>query len=77
MVIAPQRTERAVAAFDWSLAAGPSQAIAPRSEAAQALATNAIADALPLFEALASGRNETLAMPLSARLSLQLQLSQG
>ncbi len=74
LVIAPQRTERTVAAFDWSLAAGASQPIAPRSEAAQALSTNAMADALPLFESLAAGHSETLAMPLSARLSLQLQL---
>lgn len=76
LVIAPARTERTVAAFDWSLATGPSMPAAPRSEAAQALSANAIADALPLFEALAGGRSETVSMPLSAQLSLQLQLRQ-
>lgn len=76
LVIAPARTERTVAAFDWSLATGPSALAAPRSEAAQALGANAIADALPLFESLAGGRSETVSMPLSAQLSLQLQLRQ-
>ena len=42
-----------MAAFDWSLARG--RAHAPvRSAAARALGGNAMADALPLFEALAS-----------------------
>ena len=74
LVVSPTRTERTVAAFDWSLLPGDTRAIALRSPAAQALAGNAMADALPLFEALALGADATLALPLSARLALQLQL---
>ena len=74
MVIAPERSARTVAAFDWSLRPGDTHAVALRSPAAQALAGNAMADALPLFEALALGADATLALPLSARLALQLQL---
>ena len=79
LVVAPSRTERTMAAFDWSLVPGPSKAPMLRSEAAQALSVNSIADALPLFETLARGRSETVSLPLSAQLSLQLQLqlSQG
>jgi hypothetical protein len=43
-----------------------------RSAAAQSLAANAIADALPLFEVLASGDAAGLQMPLSASLSLEV-----
>lgn len=74
IVIAPQRTERTVAAFDWSLASGPAEAAALSSEAARAIQGNGLADALPLFEALARGGETQLAMPLSARLALQLSL---
>jgi len=86
LVIAPERTERTVAAFDWSLAgsdAAAEQAAAPRSEAAKTLAqVNPIARALGLFEALArlDGRidppapPEVLALPLSPTLSLRLSL---
>ncbi|MBS0455574.1 MAG: beta-ketoacyl synthase chain length factor [Proteobacteria bacterium] len=74
MVIAPERSERAVAAFEWSLATGPAQPIALQSEAARALKGNALADALPLYEALARGGEAQLALPLSARLALRLTL---
>ena len=74
MVIAPERSERSVAAFDWSLAEGPAQPAAPQSPAARALAGNSLADALPLFEALARGTEAQLAMPLSAHLALRLAL---
>jgi len=75
LVVAPERTERTVAAFDWSLEPGEATAAAPRSAAAQALAGNAMADALPLFEALADtgAFPATVSMPLAARLSLRLQ----
>jgi hypothetical protein len=42
--------------------------------AAQSLASNALADALPLFEALADGGGVPLSMPLSSLLALRLQL---
>lgn len=74
LVISPKRTERTVAAFEWSLSAGASLAPALRSDAARALKVNAMADALPLFEALARGKAESLALPLSATLSLRLDL---
>ena len=66
LVVAPERTERTVAAFDWSLDPGEATAAAPRSTAAQALAGNAMADALPLFEALADtgAFPATVSMPL-------------
>ncbi len=74
LVISPQRTERTVAAFEWSLATGVAPAPALRTEAARALQGNAMADALPLFEALARGKAESLALPLSATLSLRVDL---
>jgi hypothetical protein len=74
LVVSPTRTERTVASFDWSLAGGAPAAPAPRSEAARALSANAMADALPLFEALARGDAGALRLPLSPTLSLQLRL---
>jgi hypothetical protein len=74
LVLSPTRTQRTVAAFEWSLVAGARPASAARSDAARALKTNAMADALPLFEALARGEVESLTLPLSATLSLQLRL---
>jgi hypothetical protein len=76
MVIAPQRTERTVAAFDWSLASGPAQPFALQSDAARALQGNSLADLLPVFEALARGGDAALALPLSERLALRLTLRQ-
>jgi hypothetical protein len=45
-----------------------------RSTAARALAHNAMADALPLFEALADGKAQSLRMPLGPALHLRLDL---
>jgi hypothetical protein len=75
LVVAPARTERTVAAFEWSLVSGAAQPAAVQTDAARALNANAMADALPLFEALARGGAESLSMPLSATLSLQLRLA--
>jgi hypothetical protein len=75
LVLAPAPGARTVASFEWSLAgggAGPASAL--RSAAARALKANAMADALPLFEALARAEVETLRLPLSGALSLQLEL---
>lgn len=74
LVIAPQRSARTRAALGGSLVAGPSARIPLRSEAALPLATNAMSDALPFFEALAQGGHERFAMPLSATLALQVDL---
>jgi len=74
LVLSPTRSARTVASFEWTLAAGALPATPARSDAARALQVNAMADALPLFEALARGESESLALPLSATLSLQVQL---
>jgi hypothetical protein len=73
-VLSPVRTERAVASFDWALASGPAQAPALQSPAANALNANAIADALPVFEALARGDDRPLRLPLTPALSLCITL---
>jgi hypothetical protein len=75
LVIAPRRGERTRFALDAALVAGATARIAPRSDAARSLADNAMADALPLFEALARGERAPLALPLSATLALKVQLS--
>ena len=74
LVLAPLRGPRSVASLAWSLAAGPAWAMPLRSAAAQALAGNAMADGLPLFEALALERTDAFCLPLSATLGLELRL---
>jgi hypothetical protein len=74
LVLSPTRTQRTVAAFDWSLQPGPAPALPEPSNAARALSGNAMADALPLFEALARARPESINLPLSHKLFLQLRL---
>ena len=71
LVLAPGPSERTVAAFEWQLAPGPSMRAPLRSAAAQAIAGNAMADALPFFEALAR-EGGAVAMPLSEKLALAL-----
>jgi Beta-ketoacyl synthase, N-terminal domain len=75
LVIVPRRGERTVAEIEWSLTKGPSEPVALRSEAALPLASNAMADALPLFEALALREAGDLTMPLSEKLGLTLRLA--
>ena len=60
------------ASFAASLVSGPTRAMTLRSAAARAVAGNAMADALPFFEALALGPNGTLDLPLSPTLALRL-----
>jgi hypothetical protein len=74
LVVAPERTARTVAAFDWSLAAGPAAPGRPLSPASQALSANAMADALPFFEMLARGGSESLDLPLRDGLSLRVDV---
>lgn len=75
LVLASARSDRTLAALDWSLCHGPTAPCALRSQAALGMAHNAMADALPLLEALASGHTESVLMPLSPRLSLKVELS--
>ncbi len=79
LVISPERTERSVAALDWSVEPGEGVFPAPRSEAAKTLAQiNPMAHALGLFEGLAQvGEGAPPApveLPLSPVLSLRLSL---
>ena len=75
LVLAPERSAHSVASLAWALRPGQSAPVPLRSPVAQGLRDNAMADALPLFEALAQGGNADLALPLSARLSLQIGLA--
>ena len=75
LVLASARSDRTLAALDWSLCHGHTSPCTLRSQAAQSLAHNAMADALPLLEALASGHTESLLMPLSPLMSLKVELS--
>jgi hypothetical protein len=76
LVLAPTASERSRWQLDWQLcAAGSTPApTAPRSAAGQALARNALADALPMFEALAHGQAATLSLLLSPALQLRVAL---
>ncbi len=74
LVLAPGAGPRSRWALHWSLQATAVAPPALRSPAAQALAGNASALALPLLEALARGQDAALAWPLSAALSLQIAL---
>ena len=74
LVLSPVPGVRSVAALAWSLASGPTAPCALNSAAAQALAGNAMADGLALFEALAVARPAALRLPLSATLALELRL---
>ena len=80
LVVAPERTERTVASFEWSLEgdAAP-KPTAPRSAAARTLVgINPMADALSLFEALAQAEGSEgvpIELPVSSALALRLRLS--
>lgn len=73
LVLAPLPGRNTIASLEWSLVPGTSHAVALRSAPAQALQANAMADALPLFEAIATGVSEPILLPLSAQLSLQVR----
>jgi hypothetical protein len=74
LVLAPARSERSVAALEWSLASVQTAPVSLRTTAARALAGNTMADGLPLFEALALERRDAFRMPLSARLGFEVRL---
>jgi hypothetical protein len=76
LVLAPARGERSVAAVEWELADRAARPLAARCAATRALGDNALADALPLFEALAREAAQTdLDLPLSAPPADSLALS--
>jgi Beta-ketoacyl synthase, N-terminal domain len=74
LVLAPVRSARSLAAMEWSLRGVPAPVRVLRSDAAGSLAHNAMTDAVPLLEALASSQPESLLMPLSAMLSLNIEI---
>ena len=73
LVLAPTRGPRAGAGFELTLERGATTRAAIRSSAARALAGNGMADALPLFEALAAATMPALSLPLSVSLALRLE----
>jgi len=74
VVLSPKRTGRTVAAFDWSLVGASGRATPIRSPAARSLAGNAMAGALPLFEAIAVAEPAKDADPVSLLLTPSLSL---
>ena len=72
VLVPPDRSGRALTARLLPCSA-PAPAL--RSAAARTLQSNAMGDALPLFEALAEPAATSLALPLSATLSLALDLA--
>jgi 3-oxoacyl-(acyl-carrier-protein) synthase len=75
LVLAPPARPARAATLQWSLAAGAAHPPQARSPAARALGRNAMAPALPLYEALAAAQPARLAWPLSAHQSLDLCLA--
>lgn len=75
MLLAPAPRSAQDRAIAWRLQPGARAAPPLRSTAARALQANAMADALPLFEALADTRSTSLTLPLSTSLALALSLS--
>jgi hypothetical protein len=77
LVLCPEASGRSLWRVDWRLApTGTSPAVAgPALEtAALALAGNAMADALPLFQALARAHPGEVTLPLSASLQVEMRL---
>ncbi len=74
LVIAPTDASGGASgpSFTATLVSGANKSMAPRSAPAHALAGNAMADALPFFEALALGSAGALDLPLSRTLALRL-----
>jgi beta-ketoacyl synthase-like protein len=77
MVLAPDRTAHSVAALDWSLEEGTRNGAEapPWPEATRSLAGNAMADALPVFVALAAEQPQSLWLPVSGALGLALHVT--
>ena len=74
LLLAPAPGPRSRWRVQTAVLPGAAPALAARSPVARALADNAMAPALPLFEALAAGLATQLALPLSVGTKLQLML---
>ena len=75
LVLAPLKTAASAFALDWACEAGTVPLPPLSSAAAMALTGNAMADALPLFEALALDADRALALPLGPAGILRLHTS--
>ncbi len=74
LVLAPERSASARFALDWQFEPGSGILPPLHSDAARSLAANAMADALPLFEALAMAAPSTdIALPLGLSGILRLR----
>jgi hypothetical protein len=74
VVLSPRKSERTVATFDWSLRSASGSETPIRSAAARSLAGNAMAGALPLFEAIAVAEPGEAGKPISLVLAPSLSL---
>jgi hypothetical protein len=74
LVLSPRPGPATLARLAWRLEAAQVKTPAARSEAALALSANAMAPALPLFEALARPAQRTLTWPLSPHLALRVEM---
>ncbi len=75
LVLSPRRSAASLATLAITLEPSPVAAPVLRTRAARALSANAMADALPVCEALAAGRDAQWAMPLSEASGLALRLA--
>jgi hypothetical protein len=75
LVLSPRATAQSRFTLDWGVRGGRTDLPPLQSAAAQALAGNAMADALPLFEALAGGRPAGWSQPLGPWGILDLSLA--
>jgi Beta-ketoacyl synthase, N-terminal domain len=64
LVLSPVRGKACLGTLDWQLGDGAVTASAVRSATAQALQSNAMSDALPLFESLAASEASSIVLPL-------------
>jgi hypothetical protein len=77
LVLCPEASERSLWKLDWRLRARgetPTEALPSLGRAALSLAGNAMADGLPLFEALAVSANCGLSLPLGRSLHVEMKL---
>lgn len=81
LVLSPKHSAQSLARVGWSVEPVAAAATALRSAAARSLSANAMADALPLFEAFArcegEGAPEVVRLPLSGPLGLPFGLPLG
>lgn len=75
LLLSPEAAHRESWALDWSTVRAAVTVPPAQSPAALALQANATSAALPLFEALARGRNAQLAWPLSPAIALRVCLA--